>query len=118
MAADMDSEEFDALVEDCLEGRLTVEAAARLSTVLEKSAEARSLYWEAASVHGLLEHALQESSAMVLSGRALSLGYLRRVCFSGASGDSGGSLFVRLGRWIPQPWRKLFDRSKGTRIVP
>ena len=33
MAADMDSEEFDALVEDCLEGRLTVEAAARLSTV-------------------------------------------------------------------------------------
>ena len=110
----MDVIEFDALVEDCLEERLTETNAARLSAILEKSPEARSLYWEAASVHGLLEHALQNTSAMVLSGRALSPRHFMQVCFSGDYGEMA-RLFGRPRLWMQQCWRKLLSGLRSTR---
>ena len=59
---------LDALIEDYLEGRLSDADAARLSTLLEASAEARARFWESASIHGLLEHALQNASLRILTG--------------------------------------------------
>jgi hypothetical protein len=63
--------ELDALIEDCLEDRLSETDAARLSAHLEQSAAARARYWEAASIHGLLEHTMQGASLRVVTGQAL-----------------------------------------------
>ena len=65
--------ELDALIDDCLEGRLGEADAARLSARLEQSAEARTRYWEAASIHGLLEHAMQNASLRAVTGQALPI---------------------------------------------
>jgi hypothetical protein len=102
----MDVVEFHVLVEDCLEESLTEADAARLSAILEQSAEARRIYWEAASVHGLLEHALQNTSAMALSGRALSLRYFLQVCSSGEYCEVAG-LFGRPRLWMQRSWRRI-----------
>jgi hypothetical protein len=51
--------DLDALIDACLEGSLTEADAQRLSAELLRSPEARARYWEAASVHGLLESAMQ-----------------------------------------------------------
>ena len=67
----MKPNELDALIEDCLEGRLSEPDAARLSAHLEQSPEARARYWETASIHGLLEHTLQNASLRVVTGQAL-----------------------------------------------
>lgn len=67
----MKPNELDALIEDCLEGRLSEPDAARLSALLEQSAEARARYWETASIHGLLEHTMQGASLRVVTGQAL-----------------------------------------------
>ncbi len=106
----MEVNEFYTLVEDCLEERLTEANAVRLSAVLERSAEARTLYWEAASLHGLLEYALHHTSAMALSGRALSLGHFRKVCFYAASGELRG-VFGRLRMWVQRYFGKILKGS-------
>lgn len=67
--------ELDQLIDLRLEGVLSPEEAARLSALLETSPEARARYWQAASVHGLLEGALQgewlsEASRPKASSRA------------------------------------------------
>jgi hypothetical protein len=62
---------LDALIEDWLEGRLSEPDTARLSVLLEQSPEARARYWETASIHGLLEHALQETSWRAMTGQSL-----------------------------------------------
>ena len=111
----MDTDEFYALIEDFLDERLSDANAARLSDILERSSEARSLYWEAVSVHGLLEHAMQKTSVMVLSGRALSLAHIRKVCFSWASRGTVGSWLGRLVGWSRDSWGKAFNRPKSTR---
>jgi hypothetical protein len=67
----MNPNELDALIEDCLESRLTDLDATKLSALLEQSAKARARYWQAASVHGLLEHTLQSASLRVVTGQAL-----------------------------------------------
>jgi hypothetical protein len=67
----MKPNELDTLIEDCLEGRLSEPDAARLSTHLEQSAEARTRYWEAASIHGLLEHTMQNASLRAVTGQTL-----------------------------------------------
>ena len=67
----MKPNELDALIEDYLEGRLSEPDAARLSALLEQSAEARARYWETASIHGLLEHTMQNASLRVVTGQAL-----------------------------------------------
>ena len=65
--------ELDALIDDCLEGRLGEPDAAKLSAHLEQSAEARARYWEAASVHGLLEHVMQNASLRAVTGQAMPI---------------------------------------------
>ena len=67
----MKQNKLDALIDDCLEDRLSESDAIRLSALLEQSAEARARYWQTASVHGLLEHTLQNASLRVVTGQAL-----------------------------------------------
>ena len=66
----MKPNELDALIEDCLEGRLSEADAARLSAALQESPEARTRYWESASIHGLLEQTMQQASLRVITGQA------------------------------------------------
>lgn len=65
----MKTDELDHLIHHCLEGYLSDSEAARLSALLEISAEARERYWATASVHGLLEDSLQQASLRVISGQ-------------------------------------------------
>ncbi len=59
LAEPIDPSELHDLIDDYIEGKLSDANAARLSQLLEQSAEARAQYWEAASIHGLLEHVIQ-----------------------------------------------------------
>lgn len=88
----MKPNELDALIEDCLEGHLSEPDAARLSGLLEQSAEARARYWETASIHGLLEHTLQGASLRVVTGQALPT-------------------IPRVNRWLS--WRPLTAAAAG-----
>lgn len=65
----MKTEELDHLIHHCLEGCLSESEAARLSALLEHSAEARDRYWVTASVHGLLEDSLQQASLRAITGQ-------------------------------------------------
>lgn len=60
--------ELDALIDACLDGRLSEEEAERLSTLIEVSGEARDRYWELALVHGMLEQGLQRASIKAATG--------------------------------------------------
>ena len=73
MSDKVNQSELDALIDNCLEGNLSETDAAKLSVQLEQSAEVRTLYWEMASVHGLLEHALQNASLRAVSGQTLPI---------------------------------------------
>lgn len=65
----MKTEELDHLIHGCLEACLSESEAARLSALLEQSAEARERYWATASVHALLEDSLQRASLRVITGQ-------------------------------------------------
>jgi hypothetical protein len=65
----MKTEELDHLIHNCLEDCLSESEAASLSSLLEHSAAARERYWATASVHGLLEHSLQQASLRVITGQ-------------------------------------------------
>lgn len=69
----MKPNELDAFIDDCLEGRLSEADAARLSAALQESPEARTRYWESASIHGLLEHTMQQESLRVITRQAAPL---------------------------------------------
>lgn len=62
------SDELDALIDACLDGRLNKREAAKLSTWVEESGEARDRYWELALVHGMLEQGLQTASIKAATG--------------------------------------------------
>ena len=64
--------ELDALIDACLDGRLSEEEADGLSKRLEESSEARERYWQLASVHGLLEQSMQCVSMRAATGEAFS----------------------------------------------
>ena len=64
----MKPNDLDRLIEHCLEEQLDQAEAARLSTLLEESAEARDRYWELALVHGMLEQGLQTALVKVATG--------------------------------------------------
>ena len=64
--------ELDALIDACLDGRLSEEEAGRLSKRIEESSEARERYWQLASVHGLLEQSMQCASMKAATGEAFS----------------------------------------------
>jgi hypothetical protein len=66
----MKPHELDALIDDCLEGRLSEAGAAGLSAALQSSPQARSRYWESAAVHGLLEQVMQQASVRAVTGQA------------------------------------------------
>jgi hypothetical protein len=65
----MKTEELDRLIHDYLEDCLSESDAASLNLLLEQSAEARQRYWETASVHGMLEDAVQQASLRVVTGK-------------------------------------------------
>ena len=60
--------ELDALIDACLDGRLSDAEAERLSRWIEESSEARQRYWELASVHGLIEQSMQNASLKAATG--------------------------------------------------
>jgi hypothetical protein len=88
----MKPQDLDSLIEDCLENRLSEADAHRLSVHLALSAEARARYWETASLHGMLEHSLQNASLHVVTGQA-------------------SPTSVRGSRWIA--WRSLTAAAAG-----
>jgi hypothetical protein len=114
MRLNIDPTEVHAQIEDYFEEYLSEADGEGLSTILALSSEVRSLYWEAASVHGLLEHTLQTTSVMVLSGRALSLAYLKRVWFSDGIHQSRESWLGRLLSLSGRCWGKALSRVKGS----
>lgn len=63
----MKPNELDALIEACLESDLSEADAARLSAELQESPEARSRYWESASIHGFVDHTMQQASLRLIS---------------------------------------------------
>ncbi|MBL6843374.1 MAG: hypothetical protein ISQ73_07970 [Verrucomicrobiae bacterium] len=65
-------DELDALIDSCLDGRLSTEEAEKLSHRIEESSEARQRYWEMASVHGMIEQSMQNASLKAVTGEAFS----------------------------------------------
>lgn len=65
---EMDNNELDALIDACVDGRLSEAEADRLSQWIEESSEARQRYWELASVHGMIEQTMQNASLKAANG--------------------------------------------------
>ena len=63
-----DNSELDALINACLDGRMSEAEADRLSQWIEGSSEARDRYWELASVHGMIEQSMQSASLKAATG--------------------------------------------------
>lgn len=63
-----DNSELDALIDACLDGRMSEAEADRLSQWIEESSEARHRYWELASVHGMIENSMQSASLKAATG--------------------------------------------------
>ena len=63
-----DNSELDALINACLDGRMSEAEADRLSQWIEESSEARHRYWELASVHGMIEQSMQSASLKAATG--------------------------------------------------
>ena len=63
-----DSRELDALIDVCLDSRLSEAEADRLSHWIEESSEARERYWQLASVHGMIEQSMQSASLKAATG--------------------------------------------------
>lgn len=90
-----DNNELDALIGDCLDGRLSEAEAERLSLWLEESSEARQRYWELASVHGMIEQSMQSASLKAATGEE----FVTRVKTEGLS-----------------PWRRFTSVAAGILI--
>lgn len=71
MKENSNDSELDALIDACLDGRLSEEEADRLSQWIEDSGEARQRYWEMASVHGMIEQAMQTISLKAVTGEGV-----------------------------------------------
>jgi len=113
----MKTDELDRLIHDSLEGCLGGSDAARLSALLEQSAEARGRYWETASLHGMLEDALQQASLRVVAGKASAererpTGWLRwRAWQAAAAGLAFGVLSASIVWAYAVPnWLPPFER--------
>ena len=76
-------EELDALIDACLDDRLSDAEAERLSRLIEESSEARERYWELASVHGMVEQSMQSASLKAATGEEFvapaNVGWLFRL---------------------------------------
>lgn len=77
------TEELDALIDACLDDRLSDVEADRLSRLIEESSEARERYWELASVHGMVEQSMQSASLKAATGEEFvapsNVGWLFRL---------------------------------------
>ena len=58
----MNANELDSAIDAYLENRLSESEVEQLSSLIEKSAEVRERYWEAALIHAFLEQSLQNAS--------------------------------------------------------
>jgi len=72
MTDNINNGELDALIDACLDGRLSDAEAERLSQWIEESSEARERYWELASVHGLIEQSVQAASVKAATGEEMA----------------------------------------------
>ena len=72
MMKEKDNSELDALINACLDGRMSEAEADRLSQWIEESSEARERYWELASVHGLIEQSMQSASVKAATGEEMA----------------------------------------------
>jgi len=72
MTDKFNNSELDALIDACLDGRLSDAEAERLSQWIEESSEARERYWELASVHGLIEQSVQAASVKAATGEEMA----------------------------------------------
>jgi len=70
---DKNNTELDALIDACLDGRLSEAEAERLSHWIEESSEARERYWQLASVHGMIEQSMQSASLKATTGDAFAV---------------------------------------------
>ena len=68
MMNEKDYNELDALIDACLDGRLSGAESDRLSQLIEESSKARQRYWELASVHGMIEQSMQSASLKAATG--------------------------------------------------
>ena len=68
MTDKFNNNELDALINACLDGRMSEAEADRLSQWIEESSEARHRYWELASVHGMIEQSMQSASLKAATG--------------------------------------------------
>ena len=68
MMKEKDNSELDALINACLDGRMSEAEADRLSQWIEESSQARQRYWELASVHGMIEQTMQGASLKAATG--------------------------------------------------
>ena len=72
MTDNINNSELDALIDACLDGRLSEAEAEQLSQWIEESGEARERYWELASVHGLIEQSMQSASVKAATGEEMA----------------------------------------------
>jgi len=72
MTDKFNNSELDALIDACLDGRLSDAEADQLSQWIEEFSEARERYWELASVHGLIEQSMQAASMKAATGEEMA----------------------------------------------
>ena len=83
MMKENDNSELDALINACLDGRMSEAEADRLNQWIEESSEARHRYWELASVHGMIEQSMQSASLKAATGEEFVTRAKRRSVFAG-----------------------------------
>ena len=88
--------ELDDLLNRYLDGNLSEEDARALSTQIEESPEVRKRYWGLASIHGMVEQAMQSASLQATTGRE-SAEPVRRARASGLSRIKTGITGLAIG---------------------
>ena len=96
--------ELDALIDDWFEGRISESDAAKLSAELEQSAASRAHYWETASVHGLLEHTMQQASLRSVTGQVPPIPP-KRIQWLGWRSLAAAAVVVFTGIWAWLMWK-------------
>ena len=96
--------ELDALIDDWFEGRISESDAAKLSAELEQSAASRAHYWETASVHGLLEHTMQQASLRSVTGQVPPIPP-KRIQWLGWPSLAAAAVVVFTGIWAWLMWK-------------
>ncbi len=109
----MKNRDLNDLIEAYLDGRLSANEAAKLSRLIEGSADARARYWEAATIHGLLEQALQQVSLKAAMGQtgSASAGFSRPFQWPALTAAAAGLVFGMFGATMV--WAYAVPSAKG-----